>query len=150
VGFFFCFLFGLLSHTCTSFSYTESNFTFCFLQEKAPYINKASQKKTEYVKTLAAYKQKQVGMDGDHVSSSTESAAAWEAAGRPLESMSPRDRIQLFRHQISGKVNIPETWPGEEKLKDWACHSDVEDALRPLGLMLATTSLVKDSLSRHV
>jgi hypothetical protein len=27
--------------------------------EKAPYINKATQKKTEYVKTLAAYKQKQ-------------------------------------------------------------------------------------------
>ncbi|CAM6036016.1 unnamed protein product [Sphagnum compactum] len=88
--------------------------------------------------------------DGDHVSSSTESAAAWEAAGRPLESMSPRARIQLFRQQISGKVNIPETWPGEEKLKDWACHSDVEDALRPLGLMLATASLVEDSLSRHV
>ncbi|CAM6011215.1 unnamed protein product [Sphagnum balticum] len=27
--------------------------------EKAPYINKATQKKSEYVKTLAAYKQKQ-------------------------------------------------------------------------------------------
>ncbi len=48
--------FGLLG--CTSvFLY---NFTVLCLQEKAPYINKATQKKTEYVKTLAAYKQKQV------------------------------------------------------------------------------------------
>jgi hypothetical protein len=73
VGFFFCFLFGLLSHTCTSFSYTESNFTFCFLQEKAPYINKASQKKSEYVKTLAAYKQKQEDDDEDGAEESDKS-----------------------------------------------------------------------------
>jgi hypothetical protein len=62
-----------LSHTCTSFSYTVSNFTFCFLQEKAPYINKASQKKSEYVKTLAAYKQKQEDDDEDGAEESDKS-----------------------------------------------------------------------------
>ena len=30
------------------------------VQEKQPYVSKAAQKKTEYDKTLAAYKQKQV------------------------------------------------------------------------------------------
>ncbi|CAM6032528.1 unnamed protein product [Sphagnum compactum] len=33
--------------------------------EKLPYINKATQKKTEYVKTLAAYKKKQEDNDED-------------------------------------------------------------------------------------
>jgi high mobility group protein B1 len=41
--------------------------------EKAPYINKASQKKSEYVKTLAAYKQKQEDDDEDGAEESDKS-----------------------------------------------------------------------------
>lgn len=79
-------------------------------------------------------------------SSTVTDAASWEAAR--LEMMSPRERIQLFRQQMSGKVVIPETWPGEEKLKEWAPHGVVEDALRPLGLMIARAALMNDSLSK--
>jgi hypothetical protein len=41
--------------------------------EKLPYINKATQKKTEYVKTLAAYKQKQEDDDEDGAEESDKS-----------------------------------------------------------------------------
>jgi hypothetical protein len=88
--------------------------------------------------------------NGDRVipqtSSTVTDAASWEASR--LEMMSPRERIQLFRQQMSGKVVIPETWPGEEKLKEWAPHGVVEDALRPLGFMIARAALMNDSLSK--
>jgi hypothetical protein len=89
------------------------------------------------------------GVDGDAEISSTICTDPCHAVRLETSMMSPLERIQLFRQQMSGKVVIPDTWSGEEKLKDWARHGTVEDALRPLGLMMATASLANDSLSKR-
>jgi hypothetical protein len=88
-------------------------------------------------------------VDGDAEISSTICTDPCHAVRLETSMMSPVERIQLFRQQMSGNVVIPDTWSGEEKLKDWARHGTVEDALRPLGLMMATASLANDSLSKR-
>lgn len=60
--------------------------------------------------------------------------------------MSSSDRLQNFRRQQAGKVVIPETWEGEQKLQNWVGFGDVEEAMRPLGLMMARAALVTDSV----
>ncbi len=89
------------------------------------------------------------GGDGDAEISSTICTDPCQVVRLETSMMSPLERIQLFRQQMSGNVVIPDTWSGEEKLKDWARHGTVEDALRPLGLMMATASLANDSLSKR-
>ncbi|MCO5570543.1 hypothetical protein L7F22_024266 [Adiantum nelumboides] len=64
--------------------------------------------------------------------------------------MCGRQRLQLHRLQVSGKVSIPDKWGCEQQLQEWVSYGIVEDALRPAGLMSARTALVSECQHRGV
>lgn len=57
-------------------------------------------------------------------------------------------RLQVYRSAMAGKVIIPDTWGWEQYLQDWVSYGEVEDALRPAGLISARNALVSESQRR--
>ncbi|XP_024392728.1 uncharacterized protein [Physcomitrium patens] len=64
--------------------------------------------------------------------------------------MSQRERLRRFSNEQCRSVVIPNQWGGETKLQEFVAFGNIEDALRPLGLMMARAALVSDSVNtRH-
>lgn len=59
-------------------------------------------------------------------------------------STNSRDKLQNFRMQMAGHVSLPDSWHGDNNLYDWIETEPVEEALRPLGLMMARAALIND------
>lgn len=79
-----------------------------------------------------------------------ESPAAYDADWTSLLSPSgnvvdPRKKLLDFREHVAGHGVIPNTWAGEQRLHEWSGFGNIEDALRPLGLVMARASLVSNS-----
>ena len=79
-----------------------------------------------------------------------ESPAAYDADWTSLLSPSgnvvdPRKKLLDFREHHAGHGVIPNTWAGEQRLHEWVGFGNIEDALRPLGLVMARASLVSNS-----
>lgn len=80
----------------------------------------------------------------------SESPAAYDADWTSLLSPSgnvvdPRKKLLDFREHVAGHGVIPNTWAGEQRLHEWSGFGNIEDALRPLGLVMARASLVSNS-----
>lgn len=78
------------------------------------------------------------------------SPAAYDADWTSLLSPSgnvvdPRKKLLDFREHVAGHGAIPNTWAGEQRLHEWSGFGNIEDALRPLGLVMARASLVLNS-----
>lgn len=92
--------------------------------------------------------------DDDHVAvkrnALSRGRAAYDADWTSLLSPSgnvvdPRKKLLDFREHVAGHGVIPSTWAGEQRLHEWVGFGNIEDALRPLGLVMARASLVSNS-----
>lgn len=64
--------------------------------------------------------------------------------------MSQRERLIQFRKEHAHLVVIPNQWEGEKNLHKYVAFGNVEDDLRPLGLMMARSALVNDSVTTRI
>lgn len=61
--------------------------------------------------------------------------------------MSQRERLRRFSSEQARHVSIPNEWEGETRLQEFVAFGNIEAALRPLGLMMARSALVSDSVT---
>lgn len=64
--------------------------------------------------------------------------------------MSQRERLMQFRKEHAHPVVIPNQWEGEKNLHEYVAFGNIEDDLRPLGLMMARAALVDDSVTTRI